>query len=51
MEVYQWQVPGHGDVRQGGGAEAEETTGGRDTEEHNDGLSGLRGTFGGGVRV
>ena len=50
MEVSQWQAPGHGDVHHGGGEEAEVMAGGRGTEEHGGGLSGLREKFGGGVR-
>ena len=35
----------------GGGAEAEETLGGRGAEKHGGGLPGLREAFGGGVGV
>ena len=51
MEGDQSQAPSHGYVRQGIGEEPGATTGGRDAEDHNSGLSGLWETFGGGVRV
>ena len=47
MEGAQLKSPGHGNVRQGGGAEAEATVGGRGKEEHGGGLSVLWDTFGG----
>ena len=47
----QWQTPGHSDVGQGGGSEAEATKLEICTEMHSDDLSGLQETFGGGVRV
>ena len=51
MEGDQWQAPGHRDVRQGGGAEAEAVEGGRGAEEHNGVLSGLQETFDGSIIV
>ena len=47
----QWKAPCHGNVHQGGEAEAEDTARGRGAEEHGGALSGLQKTFGGSGRV
>ena len=49
MEVAQQQAPGHVYVRQGRVEESEVTEGGRVTEDHGSGLSGLWDTCGGGL--
>ena len=48
MEGSQCQAPGHGDVLQGVGSEAEATAEGRGKEENYGVISGLMETFGGG---
>ena len=51
MEGAQWKAPSHGDVRQGGGKEAEDKAGVIGSEDHYGCLLGLRETFGGGVII